>query len=73
MSISFVWTVPGTSNPAVVLPTTLSTAQFFAANDIRFLFLPSGRQFAQTMDLLATTFGFVTVYSNSEWIIEEAP
>jgi hypothetical protein len=73
MSISFVWTVPGTSNPAVVLPTTLSTAQFFAANDIRFLFLPSGRQFAQTIDLLATTFGFVTVYSNSEWIIEEAP
>jgi hypothetical protein len=73
LSIDLSFFVPGTSNPAVVLPTLLSTAQFLATNSIRFLLLPSTALYAETIDFLSATFGFVTVYSNSEWTVLQSP
>lgn len=61
------------SNPAVVLPTVLSTAQFFATNSIEFLLLPSTVPYAETLDFLSATFGFVVVFTNSEWTVLQAP
>jgi hypothetical protein len=72
LAISFEMTVPMASNPAVLLPTLLSTAQFFATNSIVFLLLPAVATYAETIDFLSATFGFVTVFSNSEWIILQA-
>jgi hypothetical protein len=69
LSLSFEFSVPVASNPAVVLPSLLSTGQFFATNSIRFLLLPSTILYTQTIDFLSATFGFVTVFSNSEWTV----
>ncbi|MCI4322062.1 MAG: hypothetical protein L3K05_07145, partial [Thermoplasmata archaeon] len=64
-SFSIALTVPTASNPAIVLPTVLDTSEFLAALSIRFLFLPATVAYTQTVDFLATTFHFVTVYSNT--------
>jgi hypothetical protein len=73
LSVSIALTVPTASNPAVVLPSVLDTGDFLAALSIRFLFLPATVAYTQTVDFLATTFHFVTVYSNTEWIVLEGP
>jgi hypothetical protein len=73
LAISIEMTVPMASNPAVVLPTVLSTAQFFATNSIEFLLLPSTVPYAETLDFLSATFGFVVVFTNSEWTVLQAP
>ncbi|MCI4327261.1 MAG: hypothetical protein L3K16_06480 [Thermoplasmata archaeon] len=73
LSIALSFFVPGASNPAVVLPTLLSTSQFLATNSIRFLLLPSTALYAETIDFLSATFDFVTVFSNSEWTVLQSP
>jgi len=73
LSISFEMQVPSASNPAIVLPTVLSTPAFLAANSIRFLLLPSTAPYAETIEFFAATFGFVTVFANSEWTVLQAP
>jgi hypothetical protein len=73
LAISFLLSVPTASNPAIVLPTVLSTAQYLSMNDIEFLLLPSTVAYAETLDFLSTTFGFTSVYTNTEWTVLQAP
>jgi len=72
LEVSFELTIPGTSNPAVVLPTLLSTAQYLAMNSIHFLLLPTSTSYAQTIAFLSSSFQFLQVYQNPEWIVLES-
>ncbi len=59
----------GTSNPAVTLPSILSTAAFFQSLNIHFVFLPASANYVTTLDSFRVGLGFREVYANSEWVI----
>ncbi|MCI4341912.1 MAG: hypothetical protein L3K11_06045 [Thermoplasmata archaeon] len=67
LSVALHLSTPGSSNPGITLPPVLTTNNFLAQNDIRFLLTPSNPQYASNVQLFESAFGFTIAYSDSSW------
>jgi hypothetical protein len=63
----------GTSNPSNPLPSVVSSAAFFASHGIRFLVWPNQQYGSVEITYYEAQFGFLPVFTNSEWVILQSP